>query len=148
MRTWAEIRTSYTDPNTGVVNGIHSMPDDLVPKFNPTSWLYVVETTGLDPQPAANWKYDLTTGVFSPPGSVYKTVLEVNEFWDRFTQAEKEAIVASTNPKIKTYQYDVFNTRRTINLEDAKTIGAINFLEANGFIAAGRAIEILVIEQS
>ena len=140
MRTWAEIRD-------GIVNGVHEMPDDLVPKFNPNSWLYVVETTGLNPQPAANWKYNMTTGEFSSPNLVYKTVLEVNEFWDRFTQAEKEAIVASTNPKIKTYQYDVFNTRRTINLEDAKTIGAINFLEANGFIAAGRAAVILTIEQ-
>ena len=138
MRKWAEIYK-------GIVQAIHNMPDDLIPKFNPASFRYCVEITNSTPQPGQGWKWDLATGEFSAPDPVYKTVLEVNEFWDRFTQAEKEAIVASTNPKIKIYQYDVFNTRRTINLEDAKTIGAINYLEANGFIAAGRAAEILIV---
>ncbi len=60
MRLWAEIKDS-------IIRGIHKMPDNLVPEFNPNSWLHVVEITGMNPMPEEGWLYDEQDGTFSAP---------------------------------------------------------------------------------
>jgi len=139
MRTWAEIRD-------GIVNGIHEMPDDLVPKFNPNSFLYVVETTGLNPQPAANWKYDFGTGVFSVPETVCKTTITSKAFFQRLITNEMESLVTSIDAKVVWFRYWLALSG-DMNLEDAQIIAAVQMLESKGIIGVGRAAIILTIEQ-
>ena len=127
------------------VVSIHEVPDDFTVEFSPKSFRFAVDLTGIEPQPAAGWSYDFETGLFAEPGPVLKPVIPVNEFWDRFTDDEKEAVTNSTNAKLVKYRFDIFSIRQTVNLADAKTITAINLLESAGFIAAGRAAEILKI---
>ena len=139
MRKWAEIRD-------GIVNGIHEMPDDLVPEFNPNSWLYVVETTGLNPQPAANWKYDFGIGVFSVPETVYKTTITSKAFFQRLITSEMESLVTSIDAKVVWFRYWL-TLSGDINLEDAQIIASVQMLESKGIIGVGRAAVILTIDQ-
>lgn len=140
MRTFAEI---YKEK----VIAIHNTPDDFNVDFSLKSFRFAVDVTGENPQPQSGWIYNFDTGEFAAPDPVKKSVIPIYEFWDRFTQTEKKTLINSTDPEIATYRFDVFRTRQTINLEDPKTVAAITYLENNCLVDAGRASEILAIEQ-
>lgn len=140
MRSWAEIRD-------GVVNGVHKMPDDLVPEFNPNSYLYAIEVTNISPMPASRWKYDIDTGTFSEPDTVYLNPITSKEFFLRLTGPERVALISSVDNQIKQFAFWI-GLSGDINLNDPIMATACGMLESEGIIAAGRAAEILIIEET
>lgn len=141
MKIWAEIYKSK-------VIALHKTPDDFTVVFSPQSFRFAKDITNVSPQPAVGWSHDFETDTFTEPEPVLRPVIPVNEFWDRFTDDEKEAVANSTNTKLVKYRFDIFSIRKTVNLADPKTITAINLLESFGFIGAGRAGIILTVEEA
>lgn len=66
------------------------------------------------------------------------------EFLDRFTDEELIAIrtAAKTDPAIDAWLYR-FEQAQEIDVQDPRTVGGIQALEAAGLIAEGRSTEIL-----
>ena len=65
-------------------------------------------------------------------------------FWDRFTEIEKETLIDSTNKKVKKFLFEL-KIRSEVDLTDQKLINAINTMESNSIIGIGRADEILEV---
>lgn len=65
-------------------------------------------------------------------------------FYDRFTDAEMQAILAAaeTNAALKTW-WEKFKLASVINLDDPATQGGVQALEIAGLIGEGRAAEVL-----
>jgi hypothetical protein len=92
--------------------------------------------------------WNKTTKVFDP-APVLKAVLSLKDFWNRFTVAEREALmnlqlVGTQTQKnklgaFKSYVSDV----GLADLNDAYIQSSVNLLESVGIIAAGRAAVIL-----
>ena len=142
MRYWAEIRATS---NLGIVNGIHAMFDDLEPEFNPASFLYIVEITGLNPQPAARWKYNIDTQEFSELDTVYLNSITSKDFYLRLTETERETFISSSDNKVRQFSYWL-TLSGDVDLTDTKIITVTNYLESSGIIGSGRAAIILAIE--
>ncbi len=138
MKRWAEIHQNK-------VWSIHEMPDDLIPEFNPNSWRYAVEITGLSPMPEQNWKYDSGTGEFSEPDTVYLDPITSKSFYLRLTGSEREAFISSVDNKVKQFSYWL-SLSGDVDLTDSKIITVTNYLESSEIIGAGRAAIILTVE--
>lgn len=71
------------------------------------------------------------------------------EFWQRFTTAEREAVVAMARTGTETQknkisafkEYVVYGDQ--VDLDDQNIIDGVNLMESVGLIAAGRAAEVL-----
>lgn len=138
MKEWAEIYRSK-------ISGIHKMPDDLIPEFNPNSFLYAVEITSLDPKPSVDWKYDLETGEFSEPDIIYLNPITSKTFFLRLTGTEREVFIASMDDKVRQFVYWL-TLSGDVDLSDSKVITGTNYLESSGIVGTDRAAEILIIE--
>ena len=71
-------------------------------------------------------------------------LIDNDDFWERFTDDEQEALVSHTNPKAQAFLYQI-RIRPRINLRWTKLITAVSAIESGGIIAAGRAAEILAV---
>ena len=140
MRKYAEIYIS-------TVIAIHEVPDDLTPIFNPSSMRYLVEVTNEAVLPEYRWKHDPTTGTFSPPVPQDINPITSKDFYLRLTGPEREAFIVSADSKVKQFAYWL-TLSGDVDLTEAKIITATNYLESSGIIGAGRAAQILIIEQS
>ena len=140
MRKWAEIY------NTKVI-GVHNLPDDMTPEFNPSSMRYLVEVTNIEPQPEPNWNYDVETNTFSVPNTVYINQISSKEYYLRLTDGEREAFISSVDNKVKQFSYWL-TLSGDVDLNEAKIITATNYLENEGIIGVGRADIILTIEEA
>ena len=138
MKKYAEIYKNR-------VTGIHDMPDDLIPEFNPNSFRVAIEITGLSPMPEQRWKYDIETGEFSEPDIIYLNPITSKEFYLRLTGLEREAFINSIDAKVKQFAYWL-SLSGDVDLTESKIITATNYLESSGMIGAGRATIILTIE--
>lgn len=80
----------------------------------------------------------------APPAPTYDWRISCLAFRNRFTQAEKVALYTAraTNVAIDIYLDDV-QAATYIDLSRADTQATVNWLEAEGFLAAGRANVIL-----
>ena len=140
MRKWAEIKN-------GLVVGVHEMPNNLVPEFNPNSFLYVIEVTGRNPMPAANWKYDIDLDEFSVPAAVYDNPITSKAFFQRLTGAERAGFCSSVDTFVQQFKYWLSLTG-DVDLSDSDVIAGVGILEdPKAIIGAGRAVEILIIEE-
>ena len=77
--------------------------------------------------------------VSSPPP---RTQLTRYEFRSRFTTAEKIAMYDSTDTIIKIFLDDI-QAAEYLDVADQATIDGVNYLEAQGLIAAGRSADVL-----
>lgn len=76
--------------------------------------------------------------------SVSNRVIDRDEFIDRFTIPEQQAILAAALTDLEvTAIYTEFLAAPPINLDNPDTIQAVNALEVKGVIGEGRAVEIL-----
>ena len=66
------------------------------------------------------------------------------DFWERFTSAEQDTLIASGNAVVKKFLYRL-QISAEINLLDSKLIAFVNKLETVGAIDPGRAAEILAV---
>ena len=66
------------------------------------------------------------------------------DFWERFTSAEQDTLIASTNAIVKRFLFRL-RISAEINLLNEKLITFVNKLEEAGAIDPGRADEILAI---
>ena len=75
-----------------------------------------------------------------------KNLLTKYEFMNRFTQAERVNIrtVAATNGELYDF-LSMLELAGEVQLEDPATQAGVQFLEANGLIATGRASDILTL---
>lgn len=71
-----------------------------------------------------------------------KPTLTIAEFWDRFTQAELDAILASTNAGVKRLTFQV-NTRPTVAMGGSVVSGLLGLYVAQDIITPQRRNEIL-----
>lgn len=137
-RQWAEI-------HDGLVVSTHDMPDHLIPKFNPNTFRYAVEVTDINPQPIAQWKYDLVTGVFSVPDPVYVETITSKALVQRFTSAEREVFFNSVDTKVVMVKWWLAFSG-DVNLTDPQVIAGIGILETKGVLGVGRAAVVLTVE--
>lgn len=73
-----------------------------------------------------------------------KRVITKLQYMNRFTDNELATIytIAKTNIALEIW-LEKFKLASDIDLDDARTIGGLQALEANGILASGRAMEIL-----
>jgi hypothetical protein len=64
------------------------------------------------------------------------------KFLERFTQAERTAIRQSTDPVVDDFMF-MMEKAQNIDLDYPDTVQGMNYLEAQGLIAPGRAAEVL-----
>lgn len=88
-----------------------------------------------------------------PSGAVVRTIYTENyettttvmsklSFIQKFTQAERITIRASTDPVIIDFM-ELLSMAQEIDLEYPDTIAGLNYMETIGLLGAGRAAEIL-----
>ena len=140
MKKFAEIYQSE-------VMGIHETPDNFVVEFSPQSFRLAVDVTDEIIIPKYRWKYDLTTGTFSPPDPQDINSITSKDFYLRLTGPEREAFIVSADSKVKQFAYWL-TLSGDVDLTETKIITACNYLESSGIIGVGRAAKILIIEQS
>ena len=128
------------------VKYIHNVPDNFNVKFDPKSFYFAVDVTNENPVPEQNWKYDFQTGDFFPPDPVAVNPIKSKEFLKRFTGNEREAFLTSVDVKVQTF-WEWLKMEGDIDLTDALVMAGVQMLENKGVIGAGRAAEILVIEE-
>ena len=105
----------------------------------------IIDITDISPQPQVGWIYDSETKIFSAPEVVQPvpiTTISNIDFWHRFTQAEQETLVNSSNSKVKAFLYEL-RLRPLLNLTNQRLITAINALESADLVGVRRAAEIL-----
>ena len=79
-----------------------------------------------------------------------KSVPRTLEFWQRFTQAERETLenMAQTGTQVQKNKLAAFKTYAlasgTVDCNDPYVVTSVQLLESVGVIAAGRAAQILV----
>jgi len=66
------------------------------------------------------------------------------DFWERFTSAEQDTLIASGNALVKRFLYRL-QISTEVNLLDSRLITFVNNLETAGAIDPGRAEEILAV---
>jgi hypothetical protein len=98
----------------------------------------VIDVTGMENGPGPGWSY--ADDIFSPPAAIPKTTITSLNFWNRLTNAEQEALIASNNAKV---QRLLFEMRLRPVLPVAKLTIILNAMELAGLLAPGRAAEIL-----
>ena len=140
MKKYAEIHYS-------IVQGIHEVPDDITPIFNPNSMRYLVEVTEEAVLPEYRWKHDMATKKFRKPDPQSMNPITSKNFYLRLTGPEREAFIVSADSKVKQFAYWL-TLSGDVDLTETKIITATNYLESSGIIGVGRAAEILIIEQS
>lgn len=138
MKNWAEVYD-------GFVRGIHSLPNNFKPEFNPSSLRFIIDLTGVDPQPYTGWKcLDADNKIFSEPDPVPQNPITSKAFFERFIGAEREALVDSALPKVKQFILWMQMTG-DVDLSDLSLSSMMTYLENHSIIAAGRGAEILTI---
>lgn len=134
----------YAVVQSGIVNKLARSKDST-----PTYGLeYVAVPTTVDPETGEEltdvrpgWTYD--GAAFAAPGPRQVSMTPVS-FKLRFTSAERATIRASTNPATQDFLAIIDDPRlKEVVVGDTFTTDAVNYLEAEGLIAAGRAAEIL-----
>lgn len=80
--------------------------------------------------------------------TVRVTSIEPEEFFDRFTEAEQDAVIAESFNDVQTKKfYDRMVMQKTVELESQKLINGMDYLVSKGLITPARKDEILVIEE-
>lgn len=125
-------------------------------------WQYVVDLTGITPQPGIGWGFngtDFTEPAPTPPGPIPPVVINWKitrfAFRNRFTSAEKVAVEMACldNPSetqeqrqqsamLRSMQKDV-EAATYIDLKNQDTRNGVQAMETAGLLTAGRATQIL-----
>ena len=106
-----------------------------------------LSTTVIGPSPPVGI-WNVLTHTFDP-APVLKSVLILREFWQRFTQVERETLVniqltGTQNQKNKLTAFkDYLRDAGVADLNDAYIQAIVNLMETAGIIAVGRAAVIL-----
>lgn len=97
-------------------------------------------------QPSGVW--NSVTHVFDA-AAVLKAVLRLRDFWQRFSQAEREALwevqasgTATQKKKLGAFRQYLTDAGEA-DLNDAYIVTSVNLMETAGVIAVGRASEVL-----
>ena len=81
-----------------------------------------------------------------PVSPASPTALSQLEFLRRFTAEERMAIRAATDPVIVDFLH-LLSLATQVSLEDPDTVAGVNYCEAAGFLAEGRAVQILGLDR-
>lgn len=80
--------------------------------------------------------------------TVRVTSIEPEEFFDRFTEAEQDAIIAESYNDVKTKKfYDRMMMQKSVELESQKLLNGMDYLVSKNLITEARKTEILSVEE-
>jgi len=133
----------YAHITNDIVNIIECEPDKVDELIS--AGLVIKDISEVTPKPAAGWTYDPDTDTYSEPEPIIEQpnpVISNIDFWERFTEDEREILVTHTNAKIKRFLFEL-RLRDSFDLSDQKNIDIINALESATIIGVGRADVIL-----